>query len=94
METLGITPDELCDEPLIDPVKLNEKDRYEASLPFKEKHPLIYDNYNLCQKRLMKLYSGLKGNPELLKQYDDIVTAQKELGIVEEVKDFFMLSVV
>ena len=86
LETLGITPDELCDEPLIDPVKLNEKDRYEASLPFKEKHPLIYDNYNLCEKRLMKLYSGLKGYPELLKQYDDIVTAQKELGIAEDVK--------
>ena len=86
LETLGITPEELCDEPLIDPVKLNEKGRYEASLPFKEKRPLIYDNYSLCEKRLMKLYSSLKGNPELLKQYDDIVTAQKELGIVEEVK--------
>ena len=86
LETLGITPDELCDEPLIDPIKLNEKGRYEASLPFKEKHPLIYDNYNLCEKRLMKLYSSLKGNPELLKHYDDIVTAKKELGIVEEVK--------
>ena len=36
LETLGITPDELCGEPLIDPVKLNEKGRYEASLPFKE----------------------------------------------------------
>ena len=34
----------------------------------------------------MKLYSSLKENPELLKQYDDIVTAKKELGIVEEVK--------
>ena len=34
----------------------------------------------------MKLYSSLKGNPELLKQYDGIVTTQKELGIVEEVK--------
>ena len=82
LETLGITPDQLCDEPLIDPVKLNEKGRYEASLPFKEKHSLIYDNYNLCEK----LYFSLKGNPELLKQYDDIVTAQKELGIVEQVK--------
>ena len=39
-ETLGITPDELCDEPLIDPVKLNEKGRYEASLLFKEKFNL------------------------------------------------------
>ena len=86
LETLVMTPDELWDEPLIDPVKLNEKGRYEASLPFKEKHPLICDNYNLREKRLMKLYSSLKGNPKLLKQYDDIVTAQKELGIVEEVK--------
>ena len=86
METLGITQGKLCDEPLIDPVKLNEKGRYEASLPFKEKHPLIYDNYDLCEKRLMKLYSSLKENPELLKQYNDIVTAQKELGIVEEFK--------
>ena len=85
-ETLGITPDELCDEPLIDPVKLNEKRRYEASLPFKKKHSLIYDNYNLCEKLLMKLYSCLKGSPELLKQYIDIFTAQMELGIVEEVK--------
>ena len=34
----------------------------------------------------MKPYSSLKGNPKSLKQYDDIVTAQKELGIVEEVK--------
>lgn len=67
LETLGITPDELCDEPLIDPVKLNEKGRYEASLPFKEKRLLINDNYNLCEKRLMKLYSSLKGNSELLK---------------------------
>ena len=40
LETLGITPDELCDEPLIDPVKLNEKGRYEASLLFKEKFNL------------------------------------------------------
>ena len=86
LATLGITPDKLSDEPLIDPVKLDEKDRYEASLPFKEKHPLIFDNYNLCEKRLMKLCSSLKGNPELLKQYNSTVTAQKELGIVKEVK--------
>ena len=83
---IRMTPDELCDELFIDPVRLNEKGRYEASLPFKEKHALIYDNYNLCKKRLMKLYSSLKGNPELLKQYDDVVTTQKILGIVEEVK--------
>ena len=44
LETLGMTPDKLCDEPLIDPVKLNKKGRYEPSLPFKEKNPLIYDN--------------------------------------------------
>ena len=85
METLGISPDKFCDKPLFDPVKVNEKGCYEASLLLKEKHPLIYDNYNLCEKRLMKLYFSLKGNPELLKQYN-IVIAQKELSIVEEVK--------
>ena len=81
METLGIAPDELCDVPLIDPVMLNEKARSEASLSFKEKYPLIYDNYNLCEKRLMTIYLRLKGNPELLKQYGNIVTAQKELQL-------------
>ena len=86
LETLRITPDDLCGKPLIYLVKLNEKGRYEASLPFKWKHPLIYDNYNLCEKCLMNLYSSLKGNLESLKQYYDIVTAQKELDIVEEVK--------
>ena len=85
LKTLGITPDKLCDEPLIDLVKLNEKGRYEASLSFKEKRQLIFDNYNLCEKLLMKLYSNLKENTELLKQYNDIVTSQKELGIVKEV---------
>ena len=34
----------------------------------------------------MKLCSSLKGNPELLKQYDGIVSTQKELGVAEEVK--------
>ena len=37
LETLEITPDELCDEPFVDPIKLNEKSRYEASVRFKEK---------------------------------------------------------
>lgn len=35
----------------------------------------------------MSLYSSLKGNPELLKHYGIIITTQKELGIVEEVKN-------
>ena len=35
----------------------------------------------------MSLYSSLKGNPELLKHYGIIITTQKELGLVEEVKN-------
>ena len=51
-----------------------------------KKNNTIYDNYNFnVKKRLMKLYSGMEGNSELLKQYDDIVTVQ-ELGILEEVE--------
>ena len=35
----------------------------------------------------MKLYSSLKKDPEFLKKYDDIVTKQKGIKIVEEMEN-------
>ena len=57
METLGISPHKFCDKPLFNPVKVNKKGCYEASLPLKEKHPLILqkglqDTENLFRKNL------------------------------------------
>ena len=52
-------------------------------LPFKENHPLIYDNFELCKRRLLNLHQKLKANPDLLKAYNDIFIEQN--GIIEEV---------
>ena len=77
---LGIKPNEKsCYDEIVDSVKLNDQNRYEANLPFKENHPLIPDNYILCEKRLLKLYSKLKENPELFRKYNDIFTDTKKV---------------
>ena len=88
LETLGISPDEkrIC-ENFSDCIYKNSEKSYEAKLPFKETHPILSDNFNLCKKRLMNLYSKLKNNPEILGRYNEIFIEQKELGMIEEVSE-------
>ena len=88
LETLGISLDEkdIC-ENFPDCIYKNSEKRYEAKLPFKETHPILSDNFNLCKKRLMNLYSKLKNDPELLERYNEIFIEQKELGMIEEVSE-------
>ena len=43
--------------------------RYEVRLPFKEDHPMIEDNYELCKKRLSQLKKQLYNKPELKREY-------------------------
>ena len=83
--TFGISPDEksIC-ENFSDCIYKNSEKRYQAKLPFKETHPILSDNFNLCKKRLMNLYSKLKNDPELLECYNEIFVEQKELGMIEE----------
>ena len=47
-------------------------------LPFRESAPLLPDNYELSVKRLNSMLSRLKKQPELLKEYDEIVRNQTE----------------
>ena len=42
--------------------------RYEVRLPFKEDHPMIDDNYELCKKRLSQLKKQLYNKPELKRE--------------------------
>lgn len=58
-----------------------------VSLPWKEFHEPLPDNYNLCLKRLRGLLHRLKQNPEVLRQYDDIMKDQLEKGVIEVVTD-------
>lgn len=44
---------------------------YEVSLPFRDEHPIIPDNYLLAQNRLNSSLKRLRSNPEFLQQYDN-----------------------
>ena len=81
LESLGIS--EFPFEDFSDTIYLNKERRYEANLLFKKPHPLLHDHFNLCEKRLLKIYSTLKKDTVLLKRYNDIFLNQMELGIIE-----------
>ena len=58
-------------------------ERYEVSLPWKNPHQTLPDNYELCQRRFQGLTRRLRQNPEVLKEYDSIIQNQIRQGIVE-----------
>ena len=62
-------------------------ERYEVSLPWREQHDNLPDNYNLSRRRLHCLLKRLQQNPEVLREYNSIICDQRERGIVEEVGD-------
>ena len=61
--------------------------RYEVSLPWKDPHPTLPDNYQLSFKRLQGLLRRLRQNPTILQKYDSTIRHQIEQGIVEVVED-------
>ena len=72
----------LCED-FSDTIYMNKERRYEVNLPFKKPHALLHDHFNLCEKRLLKLYSTLEKDTVNLKRYNDIFLNQMELGIIE-----------
>ena len=59
--------------------------RYEVELPWKEAHPTLPDNYNLCVTRLRGLLKRLKHYPDVLCEYNSIIEDQLQQRIVEVV---------
>ena len=55
-------------EKFLDDISFHDN-RYEVRLPFKEDHPMIEDNYELCKKRLSQLKKQLYNKPELKREY-------------------------
>ena len=71
--------DEFCE-------KITFRDgRYEVCLPWKNPRPILHNNFELCVKRLRGLLTRLRGDHEILKEYDAVIRAQIERGIVEPV---------
>ena len=59
--------------------------RYCVRLPWKNYHPALPDNLDLCQKRLFGLVRRLKQSLHILRDYDNIIQDQIDKGIVEVV---------
>ena len=59
--------------------------RYLVSLPWKDIHPPLPDNYELALKHLRGLQRRLWQQPALLKEYDAIIQEQIKQGVVEVV---------
>ena len=87
LESLGIKDSELS---VFEKFKQNivfNGSRYEVSLPWKDQHPLLPDNYQLSLKRLRGLLHRLRQNPSVLQEYDRIIQNQLNKGIVQKVED-------
>lgn len=73
LEALGIRESEktMYDE-FIDAVTFQDG-RFQVSLPWKEFHRPLPDNYQLSCSRLRGLLHRLRQTPSILQQYDDII---------------------
>ena len=64
LESLGINKyEQSFYEEYLNTICRNEYNRYEVRLPFKENHPLIHDNFELCKRCSLNLHQKPKDKP-------------------------------
>ena len=63
-----------------------EDGRYKVSIPWKEFHDPLPDNYQLSVNRLYGLLRRLRQDPAILREYDGIIRDQLKAGIIEAVQ--------
>jgi len=81
LEPMGIQPRECS---VYDKFKADNGERYQVSLPWKESHQPLPDNYDLALKRLNGSLRRLRQSSDILQQYNDV---QVSKGIVETVAE-------
>ena len=86
LESLSIKDKDTVEEKFLRNVS-KKNGRYVVQLPWKDQHPLLYDNFILAKKRFESLLKRLRQNSALLKQYSDIINEHLKSNIVEEVND-------
>lgn len=94
-ESIGIACNKLADEceeqseKQFDSLRIQRnKDRYEVDLPWSENGPLLNSNhYQLSINRLKSLQRRLISQPDLGKEYDNIIKEQLDKGIIEKVNN-------
>ena len=60
--------------------------RYEVSFPMKECHPVNPDNFSLAKSRLNSLLKRWKSKPDILEEYNDVISQQLDAGVIERVE--------
>ena len=58
---------------------------YTAGFPWKEEHPPLPTNFNVCEKRTRATARRLHHTPDLLKCYDNIIKEQESRGFIEKI---------
>ena len=86
LKTLGIREENKIHEELKDAISFNGQ-RYEVSLPWKEGHGPLPNNYRNSLKRLKGQIEKLQNDPDVLKAYDAVIKEQAAVGIVERVPE-------
>ena len=87
LESLGILKEEHPVQQQFSQRITFEKGRFEVHLPWKQSHPQLPDNYDICKKRLGGLLKRLSQNPDQLRLYDSIIQEQLQQGVVEIVRE-------
>ena len=87
LDVLGIKDDEEAYAEFKDSIKQNEDGRYCVKLPWKQGNYYLPDNRNLAEQRVKSQLKRMSKQPELLKEYDEIIKQQEENGIIEPVPD-------
>ena len=73
LESIGVSPHEgTVHDRFLDTIRWCDG-RYEDSLPWKEQHALLLDNYALAFLRLASVLKRLRGNPNLFAEYSRII---------------------
>jgi transposase InsO family protein len=90
LESMGICEDESekSTSGILETYKENSityKDgRYTAKLPWKEDHPVLPTNYEVCRRRTENTIRRLSSEPDLLQQYGQIIEDQLKRGFIEK----------
>ena len=90
LESMGI-PEEECDTSTCSILTsyteencITYKDgRHIAKLPWKEDHPVLPTNYNICKRRTENTIKRLSAEPDLQTKYGQIIEDQLKRGFIE-----------
>ena len=59
---------------------------YSLRFPWKQDHPPLPSNYNVCERRTRSLAKRLANTPDILQTYSDIISEQESRGFIEQVE--------